>query len=202
MKPSLPTLLAILCLSSLLLVGFSQASEPKRELAPNWILTDSQGTQTSLYSDAQEGKTTVMVFWTSWCHKCREMLPQLNETGWGADINVYLMSVWESEDPVAYAEKLQLLQPLVLRADHVARRFNVYTTPAVFVVNPEKEIIYKSSPVTDVEATLNDLNALLSNPSKPAEPVDHAQEAETAQGVVSSEKSSSMSSGSTSSPSN
>lgn len=142
-------------------------------LAPNWVLPDLQGNQVSLYQQAEAGNTTVMVFWASWCRNCKALMPTLRElqnAKGDKPVAIYLMNVWEDNAPEAFTEEPGFNLPVLLRADNVARRFDIGTTPGVVVVGPDKRIIYKRTPGTQMEDVATSLSALLSDSSRESAP--------------------------------
>lgn len=135
--------------------------------APNWVLADVDGQPVSLYQQAESGNTTVMVFFASWCGKCQKLLPYLNQLQRQTvdePLRFYLLNIWEDPDPAAIAEIEPTDIPILLRAENVARRFQVETTPGVVVVGPEKTVLYKRVSGTSVEDTVTQLKDLLQQP--------------------------------------
>lgn len=121
------------------------SSSSQCRVAPNWILTTTQGENLSLYDMAAAGKTTVMIFWSTWCKNCKDLLPQLNhllQSKPSSHLSVVLMNVWEDGDPVVYLKEQQVAFPLVLRAEHVAQRYDIKVTPGVVVVDEHKQVQY------------------------------------------------------------
>lgn len=142
------------------------ADEPMQvgSTAPNWVLADMSGTPVSLYQEAEAGKTTVMVFFASWCRNCKELLPSLNAMQQhlsGKPYAFYLMNVWEDPDLESIHETEPTNIPLLIRAESVARRFQIETTPGVVVVGPDKKILYKRHSGTSVQETAADLKNIL-----------------------------------------
>lgn len=172
------------CCLALLLATLSTLTQANGlrtgDTAPNWILMDKQGETVSLYQEADRGRTTVMIFCASWCDRCQELLPQLQAMNRAQDptspsASFYVMNVWEDGDPVAFVQDKAPSLPLVLRAEHVAKRFDVEVTPGVVVVGPDRKIIYQREPGTEmpqVAAQLEDIlsRAGSSSPAKAATP--------------------------------
>lgn len=137
-----------------------RAGDAVGELAPNWILPDSEGTPISLYEEAEAGRTIVMFFWASWCKSCKSLLPvlqKLDQAKGDRPIRFFLMNVWEDDDPVAFLKRYELTLPVLLQAENVAQRYDIRITPGVVVVDPERRIRYVRNPdqnVTDVTAEL------------------------------------------------
>lgn len=137
-------------------------------IAPNWVLADAQGEPVSLYQESEAGNTTVMVFFASWCGNCKDLMPALNHFHNAASdkaIAFYLLNVWEDPDPETLKKAQTTAIPVLMRADNVARRFEVGTTPGVVVVGPDKRILYKRTSGTSVEETQKALSELLNLPA-------------------------------------
>lgn len=134
------------------------------DIAPNWILADLKGEQASLYEQAEQGNWTVMVFWASWCTKCKVLLPkieQLNRTKKGSAVSYYLMNVWDDKDPAVFAQEQDYRLPVIRQAEHVAQRYGIRITPGVVVVGPDKRIHYLQQPHESVTAVTKTLQNLL-----------------------------------------
>ena len=115
------------------------------QVAPNWILSDLEGTSISLYQEVEEGKTVVMFFWASWCKNCQSLMPfirELREAKGDKPISIYLMNIWEDGDPVEFIKNHNIGVPLILHAENVARRYNIQLTPGIVVVDHTRKIQY------------------------------------------------------------
>lgn len=138
------------------------------DIAPNWILADVDGRESSLYEGAEQNKWTVMVFCASWCSKCEKLLPQVQQlsqrTG-SAATAFYLMNVWENKDPAALEQQKSFNLPVMQHAEHVARRYGIRVTPGVVVVGPDKRIHYLREPSDDMPAVANKLEQILTTDS-------------------------------------
>lgn len=132
--------------------------------APDWMLTDIEGRPYSLYHELESGRDVVMVFWSSWCKFCRELLPDLDLFRLSLPqntVSLLAMNIWEDGDPVGYFDAHSINLPLLLHADAIARRYGVSTTPGVVLVGTDKTIRYIRPPNTDNNRTIRDLQALL-----------------------------------------
>lgn len=54
-----------------------QQEEPEKMMAPDFVMTDSNGTQ--VYLSDFIGKPIVLNFWASWCGPCKMEMPDFNE---------------------------------------------------------------------------------------------------------------------------
>ncbi|MCR6652908.1 MAG: TlpA family protein disulfide reductase [Cellvibrionaceae bacterium] len=143
-----------------LLASPGRAADGVGDLAPNWILPDLNGKPVSLYEEAEAGKTTVMFFWASWCKTCKKLLPVLKELDRNKGdrpISIYLMNVWEDNDPAAFLRSFDVTLPVLPLAENVAQRYEIRITPGIVVVDPERRIRY----VHDPEESFSDITAAL-----------------------------------------
>ncbi|MGB0424661.1 MAG: TlpA family protein disulfide reductase, partial [Flavobacteriales bacterium] len=46
---------------------------------PNFSLTSHKGKMVNLNNYAKQGEYTLLIFWASWCHKCEQEMPVLNQ---------------------------------------------------------------------------------------------------------------------------
>ncbi len=173
------------------------------DIAPNWVLQSTQDEAISLYDQADAGKTTVLIFWASWCQHCSVLLPELSqhETEFNSfNTQVYLLHLWE-EKP---AEDLKMLNstpyPILLKAGSVARRLGVDTTPGVVIVGANKHILYQRKPSTPLDNIVPTILDIIRKGDET--PGDSSEQRTVLQGYASPSKSSNKSSGSTSPPSN
>ncbi len=106
-----------------------------------------------------------MVFWSSWCKTCGELLPQLEQLSRSVEydkIRFVLMNVWEDGDPGAYITKHNLTMPTILQAEQVAKRYDIQITPGIVVVDADRQLIYNrpsTDSTQDVLAVINQLIA-------------------------------------------
>lgn len=144
-------------------------SAPKLgDLAPNWVLADTDGQAVSLYQQAEAGSTTVMVFFATWCRNCNALMPSLEKLRTslqGKPVAFFLMNVWEDPGPEALDKRYSTEIPILLRADHVARRFGVASTPGIVVVGPDKRVIYEGGAGRPAEQTALELTTLFDLPA-------------------------------------
>jgi len=132
--------------------------------APDWMMTDIVGRPHSLYGELEKGHSVVMVFWASWCKFCRELMPELNLFQLSLPQNtttLFAMNIWEDGDPVGYFDSHDIKLPLILKADAIARRYNVQGTPGVVLVGEDRKIRYMRDGNETINQTIRSLQKLL-----------------------------------------
>lgn len=112
-------------------------------VAPAFSVTDTTGTERSLEAATEQGRTTVLVFWSSWHPRCQafnEELTELHdELDGGADI---LALAVRERDPDAVKQAASGLPFAVAQgARDIADAYAVRAVPTVYVINGEGEII-------------------------------------------------------------
>lgn len=139
------TALILVFSGALMLASASGKDAENPSIAPNWILPNTAGKTISLYEQSDAGYTTVMVFWSTWCHNCQKLLTQLNSLNASLEeqpVVFYLMNLWEDGDPVSYLKEHGIQIETILQAEHVAQRYNIKLTPGIVVVGSDKRIQY------------------------------------------------------------
>lgn len=132
--------------------------------APDWMMTDIEGRQHSLYAELDKGQNVVMVFWASWCKFCRELMPELHLFQLSLPqktARLFAMNIWEDGDPVGYFDSHDIKLPLILKADTIARRYNIQGTPGVVLVGEDKKIRYIRKNDESINGTIRALQDLL-----------------------------------------
>ncbi len=114
---------------------------------PDWNLTSGEGQALNYYEDSNE-KVSVIIFWATSCIYCHSLLPQLDviyRKYRSKGVKFYAVDALGDGkiDPLEYFEAKQLRYTLLLDGDQLAEQFGVKRTPAVFVVDKEKNVVYK-----------------------------------------------------------
>jgi peroxiredoxin len=129
---------------------------------------DLRGLDGSRYTESNLiGRPTLMVFWASWCPVCQVELPKLHEmykAMEGRGLRVLAVAFSDDEPSIRrYVNNhSQLFDfPVLYDAkDRTAKRFGVFGTPTIYLINGRGEIEYVTWLVED-PALKRKLEALL-----------------------------------------
>ncbi|VUD59047.1 Thiol-disulfide oxidoreductase ResA [Thalassocella blandensis] len=156
-------------------MGFSillQWSSPALSLnvAPDWLVKTTEGETISLQQELQRGQKVVMLFWASWCRYCKQLLPEvqlLSQQLKDQPITFVTLNIWqnggENTSPKNYYLTQNIHLPLVMRADMIAAKYQLKTTPGIFVIKKGREIVYQYHPGSTTEQVVQDLEKALMN---------------------------------------
>jgi len=157
-----------------LFVGLSNAAHAQidtrklaaPEFAPAWQLQTPAGKTVNFPEDAN-GKTTVLLFWPSWCPFSRALQPYVQDIweDYGTRINVWTINILENGDPVQTLKDRGLSFPLLLKGDALRNSYKIQRTPWLVVINAKNRIVYTRPPqpptpihvAKKVRTTLNQL---------------------------------------------
>ena len=114
----------------------SQASEPKP--AQDFTLKDLNGNDVKLSSF--KGKAVIINFWATWCHPCREEIPDLQK---GYDENkdnglvILGVNIKENESKVSkFAKDYKMTYPILLDIDGTTSdAYRVFGIPMSFFID-------------------------------------------------------------------
>jgi cytochrome c biogenesis protein CcmG, thiol:disulfide interchange protein DsbE len=138
---------------SLSLIASSAYAIDIGDIAPNWVLEDSEGEDTDYYRNTQ-GKISVLIYWATWCPYCESLMPLLQEVAdeyQGEQVKFYAMNIIEDSDPVQHLQEKGFSFDLMLNADVTMDDYGVRGTPGVFVVDAEHKVIFRRIPDTPDE---------------------------------------------------
>lgn len=115
----------------------------KGQLAPNFVLTDLQGSSVQL-SDFK-GKKVLVNFWATWCPPCRVEMPHMQSIFEDfEDKDVVILGVnmtlteEASEDVQAFVNEQQLTFPIVMDEEgDVMQTYQVFAYPTTYLLDTE-----------------------------------------------------------------
>ena len=136
-------------------------------VSPDWTAADYRGTQVNLTALAGE-RPTVLFFWATWCPYCKALMPHLQSIRheYGDRVNIVALTIRDDDgDPVSYIEDGGFEFTTILEADEIAAANDVYGTPGVLILNPDREVEFNLYRLPKVE------------PPETAEPARHGRRA-------------------------
>lgn len=128
--------------------------------AADWTLQTGEGESLNYYEDSED-KVSVILFWATWCRYCRSLMPHMeamHRKYRNKGVKFYFVDIYEEGeiDPVSYFNDRGFSAALLLKGDDVASEYGVKGTPAVYVLDKDKKVVYKRpAGVTDVMVKQN-----------------------------------------------
>lgn len=119
--------------------------------AANWVIETTDGKTISLNEELQKDRKVVIIFWSTWCRHCHEVLPKLNQLmhlmqlsqSSNQAVTFVALNIWEDGDPSAYMQKHGLSIPLALKAESIAAKYGVQSAAEVFVIGENNRLLYR-----------------------------------------------------------
>ena len=116
--------------------------------APPWQAQDLAG-NTVTFPETDAGRTTVLVFWATWCPYCRVFMPYL--PGIEADyrrqgVQVLAVNCKEEkgeEDPAVYIQSHDYNFQTVLNGDAIATLYDVQFIPGLMIIGTDGKVVYR-----------------------------------------------------------
>lgn len=130
--------------------------------APEFSLQDLAGKSVSLASF--RGKPVLVNFWATWCHTCKEEMPDLEKFSRrsGGRYSVIGISMDENLAAVPPFVKEHMVTFPILYSDRtVSAAYAVRGLPAAFLIDGEGRIVRRWVGAVDVRAVENELLGLL-----------------------------------------
>ena len=111
--------------------------------APDFTLTDLSG-ETHTLSDYQ-GRVVIINFWATWCHPCREEMPDMQEIYEEyQDDGLVILAVNANESQAtvqAFADEYELTFPILLNsAADIVDLYDVQSFPSTYFVDADGRI--------------------------------------------------------------
>ncbi len=115
---------------------------------PSFSLVDINGDTISLSDVSNDYK--LIVFWATWCPHCEQMLPNLYQWYLNRDIDIEVIAISVDSDVNAWKKFVGERGYNWINCNEpgkwdskVAKEYNVYATPTMFLVDKENKIISK-----------------------------------------------------------
>ncbi len=131
---------------------------------PNIVLTDVEGKPLVLHNEVKNNDYTLVMFWASWCHKCEQEIPVLNQfypVYKPKGFEVVAVSVDQTEPAwkSAIASKQvpgRNVSQLLGWKSPVAQDYKITSTPALFLLDKEGKIVLKPKRMFEVNRFLQE----------------------------------------------
>ncbi|NQX92788.1 MAG: redoxin domain-containing protein [Flavobacteriales bacterium] len=126
---------------------------------PNIIGKDTEGNGLNLEQYARQGEYTLVIFWASWCHKCEQEMPVLNQVydrfkDQGFQVVAYSVDQNETAWKRGIEEKQvpgRNVSGLAGWKSKAAKDYRVTQTPTSFLINGQGEIVLKPKRIFEVD---------------------------------------------------
>ena len=144
----MPKPLAVILALAAVIVGFLlfEPNTSAAKQAENFRLYTTHGKLVSL--EDMRGKVVVLDFFATWCSPCKRAVPdlvRLHEKYSELGVSVLGVNVHDTNDPLEYADRMNIPYPILVHGEAVAERYGVSGIPAFVVVSPEGEIVFHQS---------------------------------------------------------
>ncbi len=127
------------------------------------LLYDVNGKVQSLYEQCKKNKVTLLVYWISWCSRCKKETPEIErlyEQYKKLGLGLFAVSVdekkeeWEKALAVNKLSGINVSELVPLKESKVLPLYNVTTTPAIFLLDKDGKILAKNIYGPQLEAEL------------------------------------------------
>lgn len=113
--------------------------------APTWTLPTSAGGNVSLQE--LRGRVVLLDFWATWCGPCALAMPivqKLHDKYKGQPVAVYGVNCLErnpKSDPAGFMKGRGFTYPTLLKADRVAKAYQISAVPSFYLIAPDGRIL-------------------------------------------------------------
>lgn len=134
------------------------------------VAPDFELEKDKLWLSGIQSNYTLLVFWASWCPHCTEVLPEVKtiitefNKAHGGSLNTIAVSLdTEAEAWQKYVQEQKLFQFLNFSElkgwkSDVAKKYNVYATPTMILLDKDKKIIAKPETENQLKELLSTIN--------------------------------------------
>ncbi len=142
----------------------TSTSSSSKELAPDFVLTDTQGNQTKL-SDYR-GKVVILDFWATWCPPCRRGIPDLVELQKTYKKNLAVIGISldtdSKSDVVPFMKQYGINYKVVYGDNEVVQKYgNIQSIPTTFIIDQKGKIITSYIGLQQKETLKNQIDVLV-----------------------------------------
>lgn len=123
--------------------------------APDWTANNNKDESIHYYEET-DGKVSVILFWSTNCRYCTNLMPYIEvvyRKYRNKGVKFYAINAYEdgAYDPAQYFTEQKYTYTQILDGDKIAEDYGIIKNPALFVINKEKEVIYrKPSGVSEI----------------------------------------------------
>ncbi|MFK7885844.1 MAG: TlpA family protein disulfide reductase [Gammaproteobacteria bacterium] len=110
----------------------------------DWTLARADGSEFSLKDNRGE-KTTLVLFWATWCPYCKALMPHLESLVLEHspdDFEIVAITIGEDGDPASFLKKKGYDFTLLPDGEKVAAIYGVRGTPGVLIFNERSELVF------------------------------------------------------------
>jgi len=130
---------------------------------PDFTLPNSKGRSVSFSSIAEDNELTLILFWASFCHKCEREIPEIKsvyEEYKSKGFEILAVSVDTDKDEwingiESHGAEWVNVSDLKGWRSPVSKDFRVSSTPVMFIVNREREIVARPDNVSELKQVLS-----------------------------------------------
>ena len=142
----------------------NNTSNSSSELAPDFVLTDTQGNQVKL-SDYR-GKVVILDFWATWCPPCRKGIPDLIDLKKTYKDRLAIIGISldtdSKNDVVPFMKEYGINYKVVYGDNDVVQKYgNIQAIPTSFIIDQKGNIVTSFVGLQGIETYKSYLNNLI-----------------------------------------